>query len=319
MKLIKRSILAFLLAAGASLTCIGQAQQPSPTRAFNAKLATAINEAGKVRPENPREALVMLEEALAEEPPPFDSTDANTAIESFTAYRSLAHTYYEAAQAAHESGFWEKESVFYNKSGQVVNDALDKLKEVFAKVSEGYELALKQVRALLEVNAEDIQKLKAKDEKDYTNEDYDAKEKMMKWESDLKQYQEGIQWFKNNLADREREAKIYNPDPPFAEQVQERIDRQMADINAYNIKYKWASGDKSKWVESIVASHAQYMANFGELSNKINFAYRLMALAPESKTAPILLELLKGRATQAELTKAVKATALANMKKPAKK
>ncbi|MDR2560159.1 MAG: hypothetical protein LBC63_00080 [Holophagales bacterium] len=315
MKLIKRSILTFLLVAGASLTCIGQAQQPSPTRAFNAKLATVINDAGKIRPENPREALVMLEEALAEESPPFDSTDANTALESFTAYRNLAHTYYEAAQAAHESGFWEKESVFYDKSGQVINDALDKLKEVFAKVSEGYELALKQVQALFEVNAEDIQKLKAKDEKDYTNEDYDAKEKMMKWESDLKQYQEGIQWFKNNLADREREAKIYNPDPPFAEQVQERIDRQMAEINSY----KAGPGDKSKWVEGIVASHAQYMANFGELSNKINFTYRLMALAPESKTAPILLELLKGRATQAELTKAVQATALANKKKPAKK
>jgi predicted RNA methylase len=283
-------------------------------RAFNAKLATAISDAGKIRPENPREALAMLEQALADDPPPFDSTDANTAIESFSTYRSLAHTYYEAAQAAHDSGYWEKEPEFYNKSGQVVSDALDKLKEVFTKVSESYEFHLKQVQALLEVNAEDIKKLKAKDEKDYTNEDYDAKEKMTKWEDDLKQYQDGIQWFKNNLADREREAKTYNPDPPFAEQVMERIDRQMAEINSY----KAGPGDKSKWVEGIVASHAQYMANYRDLSDKINLAYRLMALAPESKTAPILLELLKGRATQAELNKAVQATALANKKQTAK-
>jgi len=316
MKPIKRSILAFLYAAGASLACVGLlAQQPSPTRAFNAKLAMAISEAGKIKPENPREALAILEEALADDPPPFDSTDANTAIESFSAYRSLAHTYYEAAQAAHDSGYWEKEPDFYNKSGQVVNDALGKLKEVFAKVSEGYELALKQVQAILEVNAEDIQKLKAKDEKNYTNEDYDAKEKMDKWEKDQKEYQNGLQWFKNNLADREKEAKTYNPDPPFADQVMERIDRQMAEINSY----KAGPGDKSKWVEGIVASHALYMANYTQQSDKINLAYRLMALAPESKTAPILLELLKGRATQAELTKAVQATALANKKKPAKK
>jgi DNA repair ATPase RecN len=316
MKPIRQSILAFLLVVGASLTCTGlKAQQQTPTRAFTAKLATVISEAIKIRPENPREALAMLEEVLAADPPAFDSTDASTAIESFTACRSLAHTYYEAAQAAHDSGYWEKEPDFYNKSGQVVTDALDKLREVFAKVSESYELQQKQVQALLEVNAEDIQKLKAKDEKDYTNEDYDAKEKMNKWESDLKQFQEGIQWFKNNLADREREAKTYNPDPPFAAQVMERIERQMAEINSY----KAGPGDKSKWVEGIVASHAQYMANYKELADKIALAYRLMALAPESKTAPILLEVLKGRATQAELNKAVTATAQANRKKAAKK
>jgi len=323
MKLITRNTLAFLLVAGASFASVGQeaqqqvpAQQPTAMQAFTSKLAAAINEAGKIEPENPREALAMLEEALATDPPPFDSTDTNTALDSFRAYRSLAHTYYSAAQAACHCGYWEKELELYNRSGQVVNDALDKLKEVFAKVSEGYELALKQVQALLEVNAEDIQKLKAKDEKDYTNEDYDAKEKMMKWESDLKQYQEGIQWFKNNLADREKEAKTYNPNPPFADQVKERIDRQMAEINSY----KAGPGDKAKWVEGIVASYKQYMANYVKLSDKIDLVYRLMALAPESKTAPILLDVLKGKATQADLNKAVAATALANKKKqPAKK
>jgi hypothetical protein len=277
-------------------------------------LINAITEVGAIKPENPREALARLEEILSTAPPDFDDSSPNSSLESFSAYRWLAHTYYEAGQAAHDSGYWEKQPEFYNKSAQISTDAFAKLKVAFAKFSESYESGAKQVQFILDTNAEDVEKLKAKDEKEYTSEDVEARGKVDKWESDLKLYKAGVQQFSDLLSDKEKIAKVYNPEPPMAELVVEQIEKQLAEIDSY----KAGPGDKAKWVEGIVANHSQYMANYTKLEDKITLVYRLMALAPGSKTAPILLDVLRGKAAEAELRKAVTATAQAN-KKPVKK
>jgi len=302
MKQLKRSILTILLAAGASLVCFAQTAQQTPIQEHTLKIGGLILKANELIHNNPREALTAFEEVLLLEPPPFDSENPNAVIASFGLYGNLARLYFESARAADSAGYWEKAAEYHKKSVEVINDATAKAKEAFTKFSENYVSWHAQIKSLLDANIEEINKLKNKDEKDYTNEDWESKEKLMKWENDLKEVQDAIDYYKRYIENAENQAAWYRT-PSREGLMLEKIKLQQDEIDVY----PGGRGDAAKWVEGVVANHNVYMSNYPSQEDRIALTYRLIVLSPDSKTAPILLDLLQGKATQADLTKAVRA------------
>ncbi|MCL1907904.1 MAG: hypothetical protein FWG12_00875 [Holophagaceae bacterium] len=301
MKQLKQSLLAFSLIAGASFACIGQ---QTPIQERTVKIGRIIGEADKLREEiNPREALAIIEEELETELPPFDGANFETVSASWTLYSSMARLNFEAARASLDGGFWEKAAEFHKKEREVVNGALAKYKDAMAKIIQNWDNERKVRQSIIDANGEAIVALKAKDEKDYTNEDYLSKEKLMEWEKAVKEAEDAIKYFEDRIARAEKEAEFYNPPEPREDAVLQHIADQQAGIDTY----RGGPGDKAKWVEGVVANHVQYMQNFGEAKDKIHFTYRLLALSPDSKTVPVLLNLLQGKATDAELRRAIQA------------
>ena len=306
MKQLQRSLLTILLAAGTSFICFAQTEQQTPIQVqvqeHTLKIGNLVLKSNELIRNNPREALTMFEEVLLAEAPVFNSENPNMVIASFNLYSNLARLYFESARAADSAGYWEKAAEYHKKSVEVIDGAAVKTKESFTKFSENYESWHAQIQSLLDANIDEINKLKAKDEKDYTNEDWESKEKLVKWENDLKEVQEAIDYYKKYIEDAENRAAWYRT-PSREELMLEKIKEQQAEIDGY----RGGPGDAAKWVEGVVASYATYMQNYSSVEDRISMTYRLMVLSPESKTAPVLLNVLEGRATEADLKRATQA------------
>lgn len=302
MKQLKQSILALLLIAGASFDCMAQ---QTPTQERTVKIGRVIGEADRLLKEtSPREALAIIEEEFETELPPFDGANFETASASWSLYSSFARLNFEAARAALDAGYWEKAADYHKREKEVANGAFVKYKEAMTGQIQGWETERKARQFIIDANAEAIKELKAKDEKDYTNEDYISKEKLMEWEKSVKEAEDAIKYFEDRITRAEKEVEFYNPVEPREDAILQHIATQQEGIDAY----RGGPGDKAKWVEGVVANHAQYMQSYPTVEDKIRFTYRLMVVSPESKTVPVLLNLLQGNATEAELRRAIQSS-----------
>jgi len=299
MKQIRRSLLIISFAAGAVLTCVAQTSEQTPIQVYSGKVGSLIRQANQMIEANPREALTTIEEMLQTEPPAFDSENANTVIASYGLYANLARLYFEAARAADDAGYWEKSAEYHKKSAQVINEAAAKTKEAFTKFTDYFGNVSKHIKSIMDANAEEINKLKAKDEKDYTNDDRLSKEKLVGWEKELTESQDAVDFYAKFIQRTENDAAWYNSTPSREEIILNKIKQQQDEIDTY----RGGAGDPVKWVEGVVAGYSAYLKSFSQ-EEKISFVYRLMILSPDSKTAPVLLAILQGKATDADLTKA---------------
>jgi len=110
MGLLKQSILAIILIAGASFTCAAQTADQATIREHSQTIRTVMQDAGKQMQTDPRESLAMLEKVIEADLPAldFDGDDPNTVIASYDLCRNMAYLYREAAKAADYCGQWEK-------------------------------------------------------------------------------------------------------------------------------------------------------------------------------------------------------------------
>ena len=300
MKHLKRPLLTILLAAGASFTCFAQTAQPTPTQEYHQKVNSLIGKANEMIQNDPREALAAFEAQIQIEAPAFDTESPAGMVASSQLYTSLARFYFESARAADSAGHWEKAAEYHRRSVQVILEATTKTKESSAKFSEGFEHLATQIQGIMDANADEINKLKTKEEKDYTNDDWLSKEKLLKWETDLKELQDAIGYYKNLVQNVENQA-VYYRTTSGEDRMLEKIRGTQNEID----NYRGGPGDKAKWVEGVVANHNAYMSNYHSQEDRIAMTYRLIVLSPESTTAPVLLNVLQGKATEADLKRAI--------------
>jgi len=299
MKQIKRSLLTLSFAAGVAFTCFAQSTEQTPIQAYTMKIGNLIKQANQMIDANPREALAVFEEMLQTEPPAFDSENANTVIASYGLYANLARLYFEAARAADDAGYWEKSAEYHKKSVQVINDAVTNTKDAFTKFTEYFGNVAKHIKSIMDANAEEIAKLRAKNEKDFTAEDRASREKLDAWERELKENHDAVDFYAQYMQRTQSDAAWYNTTPSREEIILNKIKQQQDEIDTY----RGGAGDAAKWVEGVVAGYSAYLKNFNQ-EEKISFVYRLMVLSPESKTAPVLLAVIQGKATDADLNRA---------------
>ncbi|MCL1893396.1 MAG: hypothetical protein FWG02_04050 [Holophagaceae bacterium] len=301
MKHIRKSVIAMLLVFGVGFACMAQ---QNPVRERTAKIGKVSYDAYTLRTQNnPRQALAMIEEELATEIPPFDTEDPSKVDDSWRLYKNLTAMYDQAASCAYDGGFWEKAVDYYRKAGETIKEASEKSIVAFMPFKKRYEDVRTFIQATLDSNADAIKELNAKDEKDYTDADREAKQKLDKWQEDLDGVEKNIKYFDDFIANTEIDVKKYNPDPPHEDALLQGIAEEQERIDTY----KGGAGNKAKYVEGIVANYATYLRGW-EDSQKIHFVYRLMALSPDSKSAPIWLAMLQGNATEAELKRAIQAS-----------
>jgi hypothetical protein len=330
MTLFKQPFLAAMLVAGApfagaaqdSTSPVGAVGSPLPPQQdplaaiqeHIQKISKAFAEANNIRQADPRGALALLEEVLAMEPPPFDKSNTDPATLSYNLYRSEARLCFDAAMIAYACGYWEKSAEYHKKAAETINGAVDLTKEAFTQFIQYHEEQNKTWQMILDSNADDIVRLRAKDPKDYTEEERESIEKLTSWEKSINSNKVAIEFFADRIKAAESEAAFYNTMPSREQQTRDYIQQQQDSIDAYTA----GPGDKNKWVEGIVANYASYMQNFSN-EDKVSFTYRLIVLSPESKTAPILLGFLQGKATEAELKKAIQDAAPRRQARPVRR
>jgi len=302
MRLLKQSLLVAVLVAGVSFTCAAQSADSAAIREHSQTIARAINEARPLIQPNPREALAMLERVYEAELPllDFDSDDFNTVSASYDLWRNMAFLYREAAMAADYSGHWEKAADYYRKSAEAIKEPAEKAKTAFVRFSENIDKNVIQLRELM--NSDEIKQLKAKNENDYTNDDYTLLERLQFFENELKANQDYEIFFKSRSEAVDRDVANFNPEQSREALMLEKIKQVKDQIDTY----KGGRGNTVKWVDAIVRNHENYMRNYPSQEDKIAFVYRLIVLSPNDKRAPVLLDFLKGNTTKAELDRVIK-------------
>ena len=336
MRLLKRSMLAAIFAAGAAHFCPAQEtteqpqqlpqiqplqplDRPAPTAQelseHAQRMARAMAEASEIRRAQPLEALEMLERALEDETPApsFEGDDLALVQAGYQLCGTTARIHLEAGFAAEFGGHWEKAAEHYASAWQAIAEPAEKAKEAYKRFAEGYEMIKKQRQDLMDENADEIRELRAKGEVEYTNDDWTREENIRIWEGDIEKSQAAIDYFADLSGRVDRDLPYYDPEKnERALHMLEQITDQQDQID----KYPGGRGDKAKWVEGIVASVVtpkSYLQYFPEQEQKIALTYRLLYLSPNSKTVPALLDYLKGEKTEAEFKRALQAA------RPAKK
>jgi hypothetical protein len=302
MRLLKHTFLALTLALGAQSALEAQSTATAQTLRENKDtIARGLRDAREMLQNNPQAALAKLEELIeADKPEPnFDSEDLNLVINSYDLCQSVAHLYFEAALTARFGGNWEKAADYYGKAANYLVGPAEKKKIAYARFGENIRKNIEQLQELLE--ADEFKQLKAKDEKDYDNDDYTELEKLLFFENQIVENGKLRDYLLQGIERANSEVGTYNPTPSYQAGMLEMIRQFQDQIN----KYSGGRGNTAKWVEGVVFNNANYLKGFPSQEDKIAFTYRLIFLSPNSKTAPALLEMLKGNITEAELKRAI--------------
>jgi DNA-binding transcriptional MerR regulator len=218
--------------------------------------------------------------------------------------------YFIAGMTADLTGYWEKAADYHKTSEGIIVDGAEKAKAAYAKNREKLETSKKQLEERLAELDGKIKALEAKGQENWTNDDYTEAEPIYFFRGELGFIQNYLDSFDQKLEGINKAVAYYHPEQSRAAYALEKIRLQKQEIDTY----KGGRGDKVKWVEGVVNGYTQYMKNYENQDDKIALAYRLMVLSPDSKTAPVLLEVLKGNATDADLKRAIQ-----SQRPPAKK
>jgi hypothetical protein len=113
---------------------------------------------------------------------------------------------------------------------------------------------------------------------------------------------DAIGYYADRIERADKDLAFYNnPEQSFAGRTQEKIKMLQDQANK--------AGGAAKFVESVIFYYQKQLPLYAPTQeDKIAFAYRLTVIAPNSRTAPVLLEWLKGNATEADLKRAIAAS-----------
>jgi hypothetical protein len=286
----------------------GQEQERPSVQEYLASMGRAFGEArGLAGGGGQRQAMAMFDEFLQSEPPEgdFDSPDPDAVGASYRLYSTLARMNWEAAMLADSIGQWEKAAAYFAKAGEMIKGPAERVRAAYPKFTEGYESGKARILMDMEAHADEISALRAKSLGDYTNDDYTALDQVQTWERGVEEADRAVGYYASRIEAADRDVAFYNPEQPYAEVTAEKIRLIQDQIN----KYKGGRGDKAKWVEGVISDYQKQLPSYATTQEeKIAFAYRLTVLSPNSRTAPVLLEWLRGNATEAELRRAIAAS-----------
>jgi hypothetical protein len=283
------------------------AQAPAQDVPLGQRLRTERPEIDRLIAElQAREALKRAEALLPSVRPAFDKKDLQTQVASYSRFMELSQAYYLAFKAADASGHWEKALDYIKQAKAISIENYASVKEPFAQASQAYKNlaqntrdSIQNTRAMLKDNQPYIQALRDKKDKDDGDKqqlDLVAKEEAGIPESE-KKVGEAEKWSKQFLAFLDAAKEESERYEPFAASEEKRIQEQEAQI----AEYKAGKGEKTKWVEAIVAN-PHTMDALTDRRDRMAFLYRLNALDPDNKKVLKQIDAMLGKASAPEKT-----------------
>lgn len=263
-----------------------QAQDPN----LGQKLRTERPEVERMINElQPREALARAEALLPATKPTFDKTSPQTMYMSYATFLSLSQAYHLAFKAANACGQWEKAFEHIKKAKEIAIDNYAGVKEPFKLIAEDSRAMAVRTRNNLKENEAYINQLKAIPNKDASDiQQLDLVEKEKKNIEDLDKRALAFEGFiETAKADSER----YEP---FIAYIEKQIKEQETQI----AEYKPGKGEKTKWVEAVIANPSTY-ASITEKRDLLGFLLRLNTLDPDNAKVLHQIDVVLGKATAA--------------------
>lgn len=274
------------------------AQNPAAEQSLAQRLRTERPDIERLLVESqPREALKRSEGLLPAAPPTFDNTDARTQVQSHLHHLALSQAYYLAFKAADASGYWEKALDYIRRAQETADANLAAVKDAFPKVSENFKASGLRSQAVLTEHAAMIKELRAK-----PNLDPGEKQTLDGVLLEEKNIVEADKWSKAFLGyvqSAKEDAARY---APYVAAELARISGQEAQI----AEYKAGKGEKTKWVEAIIANPSTY-SSISEKRDLLSFLYRLNVLDPENKKVLRQIDVVLGKAAPEPARKPAKA------------
>lgn len=274
-----------LLVVAAASALIAQA--PAQDATIAQRLRTERPEIERLLADlQPREALAKAEALLPQAKPAFDNTDARTQVQSHFHFLACSQAYYLAFKAANASGHWEKGLDYVRKAKETGAENHKAVKDEFVKVAERYRYSAGRSQSVLDEHAQMIKELRAKKDPDPGE----------------AQTLESVGKEEKNVVDSEKWAKVFLGYIDAAKQDSERYDafvafaeKQVKDQATQIEEYKAGKGDKTKWVEAIIANPSTYSA-YTDKKDLLGFLYRLNVLDPENRKVLRQIDVVLGKA-----------------------
>lgn len=263
------------------------AQGPSAEPTLGQRLRTERPEIERLLADaQPREALKRAEALLPAAPPAFDATDTRTQVQSHFNNLALSQAYYLAFKAADAAGHWEKALEHIRKAHETAASNLAAVKDAFPKISENFASSGRRSKAVLTEHAEMIKALRAKPNPDPGEQQ--TLDGVLKEEKNIVEAEKWSKVFLGYLDAAKEDAERYKP---FVAAEEARIHGQEAQI----AEYKAGKGEKTRWVEAIIANPSTY-ASLTEKRDLLGFLYRLNVLDPENRKVLRQIDVVLGKA-----------------------
>ncbi len=290
----------FLLTALPALIGQAPAPAPAPEVPLAQRLITARPEIDKLLESfEPKEALTKAEALLPAQPPVWDKADGNAQYRSYLAFNDFSKAYFLAYRAALGAGQWEKALDYGKKAQACMVENAKNVEELFPKIVEGYQDRVKRNQAELKANESYIKELRAK-----ANPDAGDKQQLDLVAGLERSIPEDEKWakaFQGFIESVKKSADLYDP---WVKAVEEKLKSEASQIE----EYKAGKGDKTKWVEAIIAHPTYLSSNYPDKGARMDFLFRLSVLDPanEKVAHQIDVELGKAPATPVKAPKGKK-------------
>lgn len=282
-----------LLLAAAVLALPAPAQEPT----LGARLRTERTEVERLINElKPVEAQARAEALLPTPRPAFDKATPQTLYMGYATYLSLSQAYHLAFKAANAAGQWEKALVHIKAAQEVARTNRDTIKEPFKLIADNSRAMANRTRATLKENESYIAHLRALKEKDAS--DLQQLDLVDKENKNIEELDKRAAAFEDFIKTAQADADRYDP---FIAYIEKQIQEQEAQI----ADYKAGKGEKTKWVEAIIANPSTYAA-YTDKRDLIGFLYRLSVLDPENRKVQHEIDVVLGKAEPTPVRKPAK-------------
>ncbi len=247
----------------------------------------------------PREALTKAEALLPAAKPAFDKTNPQTMYMSYASFLSLSQAYHLAFKAANACGQWEKALDYIKKAKDAAATNYASVQEPFQRIADDSRAMAARTRKTLKDNEGYIAELKAKKDPDAS--DKQQLELVEKENANIAEFEKRAAAFEDFIKTAKADSERYDPFIGYME-------KQIADEAKEIEEYKAGKGEKTKWVEAVIANPSTYAA-LTDKSQLIGFLYRLNVLDPENKKVLHQIDVVLGKAAAAPEKKSAKGKA----------
>lgn len=236
----------------------------------------------------PKEALVRAEAILPAAKPDFEKDPAKMPgmYTSYVNYLALSQAYYVAYKAANAAGQWEKALAYIRKAKEAATENHDTVKVPFQQVADNSRAMVTRIKNTLKENEGYIAELKAKKNPDAL--DLQQLDLVEKEKQNIGEFEKRAVAFEDFIKAAKADAERYDP---FVAFVEKQIQDQASQIE----EYKAGKGEKTKWVEAIIANPSTYAA-YTDKRDLIGFLYRLNVLDPDNKKVLRQIDVVLGKA-----------------------
>lgn len=239
-----------------------------------------------IRELQPREALARAEAMLPTAKAVFDKTSPQTMYMSYASFLSLSQAYHLAFKAANAAGQWEKALDFVKKAKETAVENHSSIQEPFKLIAKNSKAMAARTRETLKENEAYIAELKAK--KDPDSSDKQQLELVEKERKNIDEFEKRAVAFEGFIQTAKADSERYDPFLAF-------VEKQIKDEATQIEEYKAGKGEKSKWVEAIIANPSTYAA-YTDKKDLIGFLYRLNVLDPDNKKVLHQIDVVLGKA-----------------------